>query len=249
MIIVPALDLINRKCVRLYQGNYQEVTTYDRDPVSVIRSFEDAGAARIHLVDLDAVRGNTRNNQSLIRKICNTSSCTIEIGGGVRSEEDIERLLDLGVDRIIVGTALARHAGHVAGWIVHFGKIFVAGIDAQDDDVYVEGWEQSSKLRSYDLAKKAEDIFCTSIVYTSIEHDGAMNGPAITEGNNFAEHINIPVILSGGIRNLDDLRLVNRERKAALTGVIVGKALYEGQLDLQEAYREFPQDAYRDVTW
>ncbi len=241
--VIPAIDIMNGKCVRLVRGAYDEATEYDKDPAAMARDFELAGATRIHVVDLDAARDDDKNNRRQLRKVRRAVNATIELGGGVRTEEDIEELLELGVDRFIVGTAFARRPQIVEGWAAHFGRIFLAGIDARAGMAQTSGWEQDSRIPAVDLARAARDHGACGIVYTTIEQDGTLEGPDIEATNRIAEAAGLPVVLSGGIGTLADLEAVERNAHPNLKGVIVGKALYEGRISLAELFERFPQEA------
>ena len=233
MIIIPAIDLLRGGCVRLNQGDYGEATFYDKDPVAVAREFEQAGAKRIHIVDLDAAHGDKATNRKTIRKIRKAVSCVIELGGGIRTDDDIEELLDLGIDRLVLGTTFARKPQIVEGWSAHYGSIFVAGIDARDGFVYVSGWEQKTGREDTVLAQQAKKVGASSIIYTNIERDGTLSGPDIDRTNLMAESSGLPVVLSGGIGSPEHVKSVIEDSHKGVTGVIVGKAIYEAAVDLK----------------
>lgn len=232
MIIIPAIDLLRGQCVRLNQGDYGEATFYDRDPVAVARDFEQAGARRIHIVDLDAAHGDKATNRKKIRKIRKAVRCVIELGGGIRTDDDIEELLDLGIDRLVLGTTFARKPQIVEGWSAHYGNVFVAGIDARDGLVYVSGWEQKTRIEDTELARQAGTVGVSSIVYTNIDRDGTLAGPDIERTNLIAESSGLPVVLSGGIGSEADVKATAEQAHAGLRGVILGKAVYEQTVDL-----------------
>ncbi len=213
------------------------VEVYDTDPVSCARQFEEAGASRIHIVDLDAARGKPEINRKKIRKIRRAVSCTLQLGGGIRSDEDIEEFLELGIDNLVVGTAFARSPHLLEGWVSHFGANFIAGIDAYDGRVCIEGWEQQTSILDVDLATKARASGAHSIVYTNIKKDGTMEGPDIEATNKIAGIAGIPVILSAGISSYEDIERVIANAHPQLQGIIVGRALYEGKVDLAEAIK------------
>src|SRR6056297_2762785 len=228
MIIIPAIDLLRGQCVRLNQGDYDEATFYERDPVAVAREFEQAGARRIHVVDLDAAHGDKATNRKKIRKIRKAVSCVIELGGGIRSDDDIEELLDLGIDRLVLGTTFARKPSIVEGWSAHYGNVFLAGIDSRDGQVYISGWEEETKVADLDLAKRAKETGILAIIFTSIDRDGMMEGPNIERTNRIAEASGLPVILSGGVSSREDLDRLQSEGHANIVAAITGKAIYEG---------------------
>jgi phosphoribosylformimino-5-aminoimidazole carboxamide ribotide isomerase len=242
MIIVPAIDLLRGQCVRLNQGDYEEATFYDRDPVAVAREFEQAGARRIHIVDLDAAHGDRATNRQKIRKIRKAVSCVIELGGGIRTDDDIEELMDLGIDRMVLGTTFARKPQIVEGWSAHYGNVFVAGIDARDGHVYVSGWEQKTRIEDIELARQAATVGASSIVYTNIERDGTLSGPDIERTSLIAETSGLPVVLSGGIGSEADVKAVVEGAHAGVRGIILGKAVYEETLDLAAVIETYQND-------
>ncbi len=241
MTVIPAIDILQGECVRLSQGKYEEVTVYDADPVAVARSFARAGATRIHLVDLDAAHGDPERNHRVIRRIRKAvPDAILELGGGVRRDDDIETLLDMGIDRLVLGTTFARRPEMVQGWSAHYGSVFLAGIDARDGHVYVSGWEEATTVAAEDLARRAHEYGAAGIIYTNIARDGMLQGPAVDETNAIAQTARLPVILSGGVRSLEDVRQVDARKAQNVVGVIVGKALYEGRFDLEELFTEYP---------
>jgi len=246
MIIVPAIDLLRGQCARLNQGDYGEATFYDRDPVAVAREFEQAGATRIHVVDLDAAHGDKATNRKKIRKIRKAVSCVIELGGGIRTDDDIEELLDLGIDRLVLGTTFARKPQIVEGWSAHYGNVFVAGIDAKDGYVYVSGWEQKTRTADTELARQAAEVGASGIVYTNIARDGTLSGPDIERTNLIAEQSGLPVTLSGGVGTAADVEAVSAGRHTGVRGVIVGKAIYEEAVDLRDLIETYQGDEGAD---
>ena len=213
------------------------------------RRFAQAGARRIHIVDLDAARGDSRTNRKKIRKIRRAVDATIQLGGGIRRDEDIEELLDLGIDRLVVGTAFARRPENVAGWVAHYGDVFIVGIDALDGMVRVSGWEKETNIRDVDLAQKAREAGVASIIYTSIARDGTMEGPDIERTNAMAQASGIPVILSGGIGSMDDLEKVRAGAAKNVVGVIVGKAIYEGAIEIEDVFKDPVAAGTDEMEW
>ena len=175
MLIIPAIDLLDGKCVRLYKGDYSKVTVYSDDPVAMARSFVTSGAKRIHLVDLDAARGSA-NNRSIIAEICRQVDALFELGGGIRTQDDVKEIVDIGVDRLILGTVFAKDPECGARWTAQFGKKFIAGIDALNGEVKVSGWQQGVRMADTELAKKAAECGMCSIIYTNIVKDGTLSG-------------------------------------------------------------------------
>lgn len=219
--------------MRLQKGSYSDVTVYYEDPAEAAAVFQSLGVPRLHVVDLDAARGQGLDNRAALRRIAAVFRGEIETGGGVRSEKDIEELLKAGADFLIAGTVLAKEPETVGRWVRRYGARFIAGIDALKGEVRVSGWEKGSGLRDEDLAKRAAEIGCSAVIYTNIDKDGTMSGPDIENTKRIAEACGIPVILSGGISCNDDLYRAAASGKIA--GAIVGKAFYEKSVDLEEA--------------
>ncbi len=247
MTILPAIDLLDGQCVRLYKGQYDQSRIYNSDPASIAESFQEAGTRRIHLVDLDAARGGN-NNRSVLKKIRKSVKTTLEVGGGVRTEADVEELLEIGIDRLIVGTILAREPETVGRWIKKYGQVFIAGIDALNGMVKVSGWEEGSSMTDIELSRKAADLGIISIIYTNIDKDGTLEGPDIVSTLKIAEASGLPVILSGGISGPEDIREACSFSNKGIRGIITGKALYEERLDLSSVISEF-QKADEEGVW
>ena len=249
MIIIPAIDLIDGKCVRLTKGDYSTSKVYNEDPVETAKAFEAAGARRIHIVDLDAARNNG-NNRSVIKKIRASVKPIIETGGGIRTTDDVKELIDCGITRMIAGTVLARDPDLVAGWISRFGKYFIAGIDALNGEVKVSGWEKGSGLSDTELAKQSAEMGIISIVYTNIAKDGMLGGPDLENTIRVAGESGLPVILSGGISSAEDIsRVITVGDKSGITGIITGKAVYEGRIDIASVISEKQTGGEQEMEW
>jgi len=249
MTVIPSIDILGGECVRLVQGNYQAVTVYETDPVAMARRFEEAGARRIHVVDLDAAHGDPRTNTKKIRKIRRAVDCTIQLGGGIRRDEDVEELLDLGIDRLVIGTAFVKQPDRIEGWVAHYGEIFLIGIDAMDGQVRISGWETETQIQDIQLAKRAKEARVAGIIYTSIGRDGTMEGPDIDRTNTVAEAADLPVVLSGGIGSIDHIRAVREGARDNLVGIIVGRAIYEQAVTLEELFAEPDSTGVEVVEW
>jgi phosphoribosylformimino-5-aminoimidazole carboxamide ribotide isomerase len=249
MHIIPAIDILNGEVVRLQQGDYTTATVYKSDPISVARDFQKAGATRLHIVDLDAASGNGKQNRKKLRKIRKLFGGIIELGGGIRNEDDIEELLDIGIDRFVVGTAFAKNPHFVEGWVQHYGNLFIAGIDARNGKVKVSGWQKETELDYLELAERAKSIGMCSIIFTNIEHDGTMQGPDIESTKKVAATSDLSVIHSGGIRTMEDLKLLADSEEKKIRGIIVGKAIYEETVDLEEAIKTFQSDDEDTEEW
>ncbi len=234
MIIYPAIDLKNGKCVRLYKGDMSQDTVYNDDPAAQAQEWQSIGFNWIHVVDLDgAIKGMPANSQA-VRKIIKAVNVPVQLGGGIRTPKQIEHWIKEGVSRVILGTIAVRDPDLVKQACKNFpGKIAV-GIDARNGKVAVEGWAQTSNVDAVELAKKFEDAGVDAIIYTDIDRDGTGNGVNVDETKHLASSTAIPVIASGGIGSLADLQLV---KNANLSGVIVGKALYDKKIDPAEALK------------
>jgi phosphoribosylformimino-5-aminoimidazole carboxamide ribotide isomerase len=243
MRIIPAIDLLNGSCVRLYQGSYAAPTIYDRDPVSTARRFADAGAERIHVVDLDAARGNPQTNRPVIAAIRRAVPAVLEVGGGIRRDEDAAELDEIGVDRMVIGTLLIRDPGRVAAWARRYRGKIIAGIDSRGGTVQVSGWEEDSSLSDLQAAGLAAESGAVSIIYTDIARDGTMSGPNLQRCREIARHAGLPVIVSGGVRGEEDFAALAAEDPALLPGIITGKALYERRFDLTEVLQRYQNRA------
>ncbi|MBZ0214733.1 MAG: 1-(5-phosphoribosyl)-5-[(5-phosphoribosylamino)methylideneamino]imidazole-4-carboxamide isomerase, partial [Nitrospirae bacterium] len=213
MVIFPAIDLLGGRCVRLVQGDYDRSTVYDDDPLAPAKTFVDQGADWLHVVDLDGARSGTPVNTEVIRAIVAETGARIQVGGGVRSLEHAQRLLDCGVERVIVGSALVRGAIPPEAWFDALGDRLVAGLDARDGHVAIEGWLEGTGLGVVAFAQELAARGAKRVIYTDISVDGSLAGPSLASTRALAEALAIPVIASGGVSCLDDLR------RLALLGV------------------------------
>ncbi len=239
MLIIPSIDLIDGKCVRLLKGDYGAKTVYSQAPEDTAKSFEDAGARWIHIVDLDAARGQGRNNRAVIRRICRSVSCKVEVGGGIRSEEDVRELLDAGIERLILATILVWEPDTVAGWVRRYGQRFVGDIAALDGIVRIKGWESDTGLTDESLATRIKAIGIETVIYTNISQDGTLSGPDIEGTNRIAERSGLSVILSGGISSNADVETVHQKKHPGVVGIITGKAVFEGRVALGDLISRF----------
>jgi phosphoribosylformimino-5-aminoimidazole carboxamide ribotide isomerase len=236
MTIYPSIDILGGKCVRLTGGRYDQVTVYSEDPVEYMSRWIDKGAKFLHVVDLDGARSGKPVNDQIISKIARESHVPVQVGGGIRSIERISDLLDLGIRRVILGTAAVKNPQMLKEAVGKFNSAIVAGIDAKDGYAAVEGWKQKCGIEALDLARDMEEIGVETIIYTDISRDGMLVGPNIQAIKKMAGSLGCEVIASGGVKDIGDLKALS---KTGVTGVIVGKALYEGRLDLEEAVRIF----------
>ncbi len=243
MNIIPAIDLLDGSCVRLKKGNYNESTLYSRDPVKTAEEICNSGCSRLHIVDLDAARGTGKTNRNTIHRIREAvPGVILETGGGIRTERDVEELLEIGMDRLILGTVFARNPLIGLEWTNKYGKVFIAGIDALNGEVKISGWEQGSSITATELAVEAADNGIISIIYTNIDRDGMLSGPDIENTLLLAEVSDLPVILSGGISSTEDFRQVAEAGRDKIVGVITGKALYEEKFDLKSIVSKYNSD-------
>jgi phosphoribosylformimino-5-aminoimidazole carboxamide ribotide isomerase len=235
MIIIPAIDLHEGQVVRLKKGKFDEVTVYSQVPADVAKSFADAGAKRIHVVDLDGSVAGKGMNLQAIKSICSAVPVEVELGGGIRNLDDARRVFDLGVGYVILGTVVAKDPKTAEAIISACpGKVGI-GIDALEGKVAVQGWKELTGQTVVDLARHYEEFNPAFIVYTDISRDGMLSGPNIVATVALAAEVKTPVVASGGVSSMDDIKALLQAR--GLYGAIVGKAIYEGRVDVKEAVR------------
>ncbi len=233
MLIIPAIDLKDGKCVRLLQGRKEDVTVYSDDPAAMARHWEELGAELLHLVDLDGAFTGEQKNFEKIKAIREAIRIPIELGGGIRDVERIEMLINLGVDRTIIGTSAAKNPEMVKEACAEFPGKVIVGIDARDGKVAVKGWVEITELDALEFAREMESAGAAGIIYTDISRDGMLTGPNIEAMAKMVESVSIPVIASGGVSKLDDVKSLMQI--ANLWGIITGKALYAGSMKLEDA--------------
>ena len=246
--IIPAIDVLDGGCVRLTQGDYERRRTYRDDPSQVAREFAAAGATRLHVVDLDAARGNSPNREA-ISGIRAAFGGVLEVGGGVRSERDVDELLGAGADRLVVGTVLAREPHLVGRWAERHEGVFIAGIDARGGIVRVSGWQEETELRAEEVAARAGSLGCVSIIYTDIEVDGTGAGADLDGARAMYRAGGVPVIVSGGVGSAADIEAAAAGAAEGIVAVIAGRALYEGTLDLGDLFGHFPPEPPQRMSW
>ncbi len=235
MIVIPAIDLKEGRCVRLLQGRFDQETVYGQDPAAMGRRWAQAGAEWIHLVDLDGSVGRQPVNQEAILSIRRAVDAKLELGGGIRDIENIAFYLEQGLDRIILGTAAFRQPELVRQAAERFPGRIAVGIDAKGAEVVVEGWTEGTGHDYIDLARHFEGLGVAALIYTDVDRDGMRMGPNIERTGALARAVNIPVIASGGVNDLEDIRALKTLEADGVVGVISGKALYEGSLDFARA--------------
>lgn len=235
MIVIPAIDLKNGKCVRLVQGDMNQETVYSEKPQEMAKHWETLGAELLHLVDLDgAVEGRPRN-LDLIQEMVSALSIPVEVGGGIRTMQTLESYMGAGVARAVIGTCAVEDPDFVSQACKLFPGRILVGIDARDGYVAVKGWTKVTKQKAADFALKMEDLGAGAIIFTDIQRDGMETGPNIESTRLLAESLSIPVIASGGVSCLDDIKALLKVENSGITGVITGRAIYTGALDLKEA--------------
>ena len=232
MLILPAIDIRNGKCVRLQQGDYRQETVYGDSPVEMAKNWEEQGAEFLHIVDLDGAKEGAPTNFSIVRNIAENLKIPIEIGGGIRNEETIQRYLDVGVNRLVIGTLALKEVDWFREMCRKFPDRLVLGIDGRNGLVATEGWLETSQTIATELAKKYVDLPLSALVYTDIAKDGMLAGPNIAEMEAMRRTVPFPLIVSGGIASLDDIR---RLAQGGFHACIIGKALYENRFQLPDA--------------
>lgn len=245
MIIIPAIDIRGGRCVRLLQGDFRRETVYSGDPVEVARRWAGAGAERIHIVDLDGSREGRPVNDAVIRRILSAVDVPVELGGGIRDLATVDTYLGLGVRWVILGTAALKNRGFVVeACRRHPGRV-ILGIDAKDGKVAVEGWTEATGADALEVAKRYEGLGLAALVYTDISRDGMETGVNVPATERLARSAGIPVIASGGVAGIGDIERLLTVAASGILGVITGKALYTGALDLAEAIARTKEEGKR----
>lgn len=236
MLLIPAIDLKDGHCVRLRQGDMEQSTIFSEDPVAMAGQWVEAGARRLHIVDLDGAFAGRPKNADVIHDIAESfPDLTIQLGGGIRDEETIAGYLDAGVNYLIIGTQAVKAPHFVAEVCAEFPTHIIVGLDAKDGKVATEGWSKLSKHDVIDMAQRFENDGVEAIVYTDISRDGMMDGVNVEATLKMAQAVNIPIIASGGITNMDDVTALGAVADEGIMGAITGRAIYEGTIDLKQA--------------
>lgn len=247
MEVIPAIDLLEGRCVRLYQGDYARSEVFDENPVAVARQWVAQGATRLHLVDLDGAKAGHPVNQAAIEAIVRAVDVPVQVGGGLRDRASVAALLGLGVQRIILGTVAVEQPELVGQLCQEFPQQIVVGIDARNGKVATRGWLETSTVDAVPLAQQMAERGAAAIIYTDIYRDGTLQGPNREALRELAQAIAIPVIASGGISAVTDLLNLLALEPIGVTGAIVGRALYTGDLSLPEAIRAVGNGRWQDV--
>jgi phosphoribosylformimino-5-aminoimidazole carboxamide ribotide isomerase len=238
--IIPAIDIRGGRCVRLEQGDYSRETVFGDDPTAAAKRWQAAGARRLHVVDLDGARDGRPRNEDTIRAILAASPVPVQVGGGIRDISAVQRYLDAGADRVILGTTAVKDQTTLVNAIVLFRERLIAGVDARDGIVATEGWTETSNIPATDLVRQLSEMGVARITYTDILRDATLTGPNLVAIRELLEEISdlpslVQVIVAGGISSIDDLR---RLAELPVEGAIVGKALYTGDISLNEAIQD-----------
>lgn len=234
MIILPAIDLYEGKAVRLLRGDYNQMTIYDKNPENIAQKFKDAGAKNIHIVDLEGAKEGTTPNLETVKKIVSKTDLKAEIGGGIRSTDVIEKYVNAGVTRVILGTAAVENEVFLDEALKNFGDIIAVGIDIKDGYVATHGWTENSAYKYDDFMKKMQDKGVKTVICTDISKDGAMRGTNLDLYRELKEKFSVNVIASGGVSSLDDVKALS---EIDVCGAIIGKAYYTGAIKIEDAVK------------
>ena len=232
MILFPAIDLYERKAVRLYKGDYQNMTVYSENPIEVARDFEAAGATHIHMVDLEGAKSGETPNLAIVEQVARETSLFVEIGGGIRTMETVERYLAAGVSRVILGTAAVNDEAFLTAAVNTYGDKIAVGADVKDGYIAIKGWLETSAVTLEAFLEKMQAIGVKNVICTDISRDGAMRGTNLALYRELSRKYSLDITASGGVSSLEDVRQL---RQMDLYGAIIGKAYYTGAIDLKEA--------------
>ncbi|CAM5487217.1 1-(5-phosphoribosyl)-5-[(5-phosphoribosylamino)methylideneamino]imidazole-4-carboxamide isomerase [Eoetvoesiella caeni] len=237
MLLIPAIDLKDGQCVRLRQGDLDDATIFSEDPAAMAAQWVEQGARRLHLVDLNGAVAGTPKNQAAIKSILQAlnDEIPVQIGGGIRDLNTIEKYLDIGLTYVIIGTAAVKDPGFLRDACSAFPGNIIVGLDAREGKVATDGWSKLTRHDVYDIARKFEDYGCEAIIYTDIGRDGMLSGVNIEATVKLAQHVNIPIIASGGVTDLSDIRALCEVEEEGIEGAILGRSIYEGTLDFAAA--------------
>ena len=247
MEVIPAIDLLGGNCVRLYQGDYDRSEVFGTDPVVMAKQWQDQGATRLHLVDLDGAKDGEPVNLPVIAKIVEALSIPVQVGGGLRDRSRVSQLLGLGVRSAILGTIAVENPNLVGELCNEFPGQIIVGIDARNGKVATKGWLETSEVEAVELAERMAKLGAAAIIYTDIYRDGTMQGPNLDALRELAQTITIPVIASGGVSSVTDLLSLLSLESIGVTGAIVGRAIYTGDVVLKEAIRAVGNGRWQDV--
>lgn len=247
MDVIPAIDLLEGRCVRLYQGDYERSQVFNDNPADVARQWVEQGASWLHVVDLDGAKTGKVVNRSAIAAILQAVSVPIQVGGGLRDRHSVAQLLDLGVQRVILGTVAVEQPQLVAELCQEFPGQIVIGIDARNGRVATRGWLETSEVLATELALQMQELGAAAVIYTDIHRDGTLQGPNLEALRELATAVSIPVIASGGVSSITDLLSLLALAPLGVTGVIVGRALYTGDISLKQALQAIGPGRLQDI--
>lgn len=233
--IIPAIDLIQGECVRLFRGDYTQKVTYSLHPVQVAQKWEQQGARRLHLVDLEGAKAGAPMNLHVVERIVKDTGLDVELGGGLRDENNIRAAFDAGVHYVVLGTAAINNPALLKGVSEQYPGRILVGVDAREGKVAIKGWLEDSKTEATELVKDVNKLDIGGVIYTDIQRDGALEGPNLESLLRVADVAEVPVTASGGISTLEDIRKIRKMKHPRVNSAIIGKALYEGQINLPEA--------------
>ena len=232
MLILPAIDLYDKKAVRLYKGDYEQMTVYSNNPIEIARKFQECGATFIHMVDLEGAKNGTTPNIDEVRKVVEYTDLKVEIGGGIRDEETVQKYIDLGVERVILGTAAVTDDAFLRKMVSKYKDAIAVGVDLKDGYVAIKGWTEKSQLTADEFFRHLSEIGVRTVICTDISKDGAMQGTNRELYKELSEKYTMDIVASGGVSGIDDIKAL---REMNLYGAILGKAYYIGAVDLKEA--------------
>jgi phosphoribosylformimino-5-aminoimidazole carboxamide ribotide isomerase len=247
MQIIPAIDLLEGRCVRLYQGDYEKSQVFSNNPADVAKQWVEQGATRLHLVDLDGAKAGKLVNLAAIEAVVNAVPIPVEVGGGLRTQESVQQLFNLGVEWAILGTIAVEQPELVQQLCQQFPGQIIVGIDARDGKVATRGWLKTSEVLAIELAVQMQELGAAEIIYTDIHRDGTLSGPNLEALRELARGVSIPVIASGGVGSVTDLLSLFALEPQGVTGAIVGQALYSGNISLKEALRAVGDGRIQDI--
>ena len=238
MIIFPAIDIKGGKCVRLLKGDFNKITQYKKSPIDQAKEFSSLGFDNIHLVDLDGVLKEKPINENIIKEISKNNKIKVQIGGGIRSIDHIKRLLDFGIDKVILGTAAVENIELLKIACEKFDNKIALSLDARKGYIALSGWKKQTNILALDFIKEIENFGISRIIYTDINKDGTKKGPNIKDTIEASRKVKIPFVISGGISSIEDIKIIKSLNESNIEGVVVGKSIYDGDIDLNELAKQ-----------
>ena len=238
MKIFPAIDIKDKKCVRLVKGDFDNKTEYNISPIEQAEKYKDHGFINLHVIDLDGALTGETVNLDIIQEIVNKFNIKIQVGGGIRSIDNIQKYTDAGVEKVILGSAAIKDKNFLKEACVKFPNQIALGLDAKDGYLSVSGWKENSDQLTLDFLKKVNDFGASRLIYTDINQDGMKQGPSFEETSKVADISNCPVVISGGVSSIDDIKKAKQLNNKNIEGIIVGKAIYDGDINLEELVKE-----------